>query len=178
MIHDAAVWLFSSLCHQEAARCWTPGGTPLALCQRCTGVYVGAALMLFLLPLMRFRPTKSLTALHAGLVLQMIVFGLHLVPHPAPVRTLSGQLFVTGALYFLWGSLRHRWTRLQGDLSPWWYLGGVAALVLLLQAAVRMPVPMAGTVLDLLALCGAAVIVLAALLTLVDLGARAVWKRD
>jgi uncharacterized membrane protein len=177
MIHEAAVWVFEVLCHQDAERCWAPGGMPLALCQRCTGVYVGAAFMVLLLPLMRFRPTKGLAVLHAGFVLQMVLLGLHFVPHPASVRTLSGQLFAVGVLYFLWGSLRHRWAWLRGDMSPWGYLAGVCALVLALQGAVRAPFAGTGVVLDLLALCGALVIVLAAALTLADLGSRAMGNK-
>jgi len=174
MIHDAVAWVFSFLCHQDPVRCWAPGGVPLAICQRCTGVYAGAALMLLLLPLMRFRPTKRLTALHAVFVLQMVVFGFHLVPHPATGRTLSGQLFIIGVLYFLWGSLRHRRAWLQGDVQPRKYLAGVVALLLLLQIAVRAPLALAGAALDLLALCGVAVIAGAAMLTLGDLATRAI----
>ncbi len=40
--------LFSQLCHQDSDRCLTIGGTPLAVCSRCTGVYVGITLGCFL----------------------------------------------------------------------------------------------------------------------------------
>ena len=33
---------FSSICHQEIARCFTFEGYPLAVCARCTGFYLGA----------------------------------------------------------------------------------------------------------------------------------------
>jgi hypothetical protein len=136
------------------------------------GVYVGASLQVVLLPLMRFRPTRILCGLHACFLLQMAVLGGHLLPHPAAVRTLSGQLFIAGAFYFLWNNFRSQWTFLQGDRSPRPYLLGVLAVVLLLALVVRSPFPLAAPVIELLALLGLCAIVLAAALTLRDLVRR------
>ena len=66
----------------------------LAFCQRCTGVYAGAALGLCLVPFMRFRPEKDVLALNLLFIIQMIAFGMHFIPHGAMIRTLSGQLFI------------------------------------------------------------------------------------
>ncbi len=111
MIHDLAQAVFSALCHQQLDRAWTVGGTTLALCARCTGVYTGAAFGALALPLLRQRPSRALVALHLAAVLQMVVLGYHLWPpeQPAWLRTLSGQAFVMGAMFLLWMPVRGVW---------------------------------------------------------------------
>lgn len=42
--------VFSPLCHQEPARCFRISGFPLAVCARCTGVYLGFFLGLLAWP--------------------------------------------------------------------------------------------------------------------------------
>lgn len=169
MIHAVAEWVFSYLCHQDAARSWAPGGSPLALCQRCVGVYAGAALMVLLLPLMRFKPTRSLCGLHALFVFQMVILGGHLLPHSATVRTLSGHVFIIGASYFLWNSLRYRWALLRDERSPRNYLLGILAVLLGLQLSVHAPFSVVAPVVEFLALVGLSLIALAASLTIGDL---------
>jgi len=34
-------FFFSPICHQESERCFVVAGTALAVCQRCTGIYLG-----------------------------------------------------------------------------------------------------------------------------------------
>lgn len=169
MIHSFAEWLFSSVCHQQAARARAPGGVPLALCQRCTGVYVGAALFLCLLPWMRFRPSRRLAILHATFILQMAILGTHLLPHPASIRTLSGQLFIIGAGYFVWNNLRVNKIPIATPTPLWKYATALLVTIVTVQLLVRTPFPIAGTFLELLALLGVVVIILAAILTAINL---------
>ena len=46
--HPLAAWMvrsfFSRLCHQRAARSFIVAGSPVAVCVRCLGIYLGAAL--------------------------------------------------------------------------------------------------------------------------------------
>lgn len=177
MIDGIAGWVLSHLCHQEAARAWAPGGTALALCERCAGVYVGASLMVPLLPLMRFTPTRTLSGLHAVFLLQIVVLGTHVIPHPPTIRTLSGQLFIAGVSYFLWNNLRHRWSFLRANRSPGPYLAGLFAAVLLVQLAVRTPWSFAASFLELSALLGLLAIAFVAALTFWDLMTRIAPQR-
>ncbi len=39
-----ARWVFSGLCHQDAARSFAIDGHAMAVCHRCTGIYVGLGL--------------------------------------------------------------------------------------------------------------------------------------
>ena len=165
MIHDIADFVFSHLCHQEAARCWAPGGVVLAFCQRCAGVYAGAALMLLLLPLMKFKPTKKILVIHGLFIIQMVIFGFHLIPHSATVRTLSGQLFIIGAFYFLWLNVQNRWDLFQTDRSPRSYFGGIIIMLLLMQLFVRAPFAFASAFVEILGLLGLVTIVIAAVVT-------------
>lgn len=177
MIHSAAEFVFSHVCHQEAARCWAPHGDALALCQRCTGVYVGAALMAPLLALTRFKPSSYVLYAHGVLILQVIPFGLHLIPHPASVRTLSGQLFITGVLFLAWANIQQRWLppRSTRTARPYWQ--GVVIISLALQVLVRAPTPYARPLLEALALLGAATIGLAATFTAAEVCLRARWRQ-
>ncbi|HPB31878.1 MAG TPA: DUF2085 domain-containing protein [Candidatus Sumerlaeota bacterium] len=155
MIRETARIVFSFLCHQEVGRCWAPGGETLALCQRCLGVYSGAFWALFLLPLIRFRPKTPLIVFHAVFIVQKAVFGFHLLPHPATVRTLSGQLFITGVIFFLFGMIRlkrNEPAREGASARP--YCAGLVLSLLLLQALVRVPHIAMAMFLDFTALAG------------------------
>ncbi len=177
MIHTIAEWVFAWLCQQDPARSWDPGGVSLALCQRCTGVYTGAALMVFVVPWMTFKPSRSLALLHAAFVLQMVVLGLHLVPHPALVRMLSGQLFIVGVAYFVWNNARHRFACFQGESSPRAYLVSVSMTVLALLAVVHAPTAFVGSLIEILALGGACAIAIAAAWTAWDVAAALMSAR-
>lgn len=39
----AIFWFFSPVCHQDSARSFWILGTPVAVCTRCLGIYLGAA---------------------------------------------------------------------------------------------------------------------------------------
>lgn len=47
---------FSIICHQIPERSWQIAGLPLAVCSRCTAIYVGAVLGLLLYPIIRQTP--------------------------------------------------------------------------------------------------------------------------
>ena len=76
---------------------------PIALpfCERCTGLYVGAPIATFAFVLFRVRPTARMLWLHGAMLLAMIPFGYHLVPQNADIRTITGQVFAAGLLFFL-----------------------------------------------------------------------------
>jgi uncharacterized membrane protein len=47
--------LYSGLCHQDPARSFTINGWPAAVCVRCLGIYLGAALGVIAAPYWRLR---------------------------------------------------------------------------------------------------------------------------
>jgi len=167
MIHSIVDFIFSYLCHQEADRCWAIGGNILPFCQRCTGVYVGAGLMLFLLPLMKFKSNWKILLLHILFLVQMIIFGYHLIPHNATIRTLSGQLFIIGALYFIWYNIQNRWNLIQSDSKPYSYFGGIIATLLFLQLLIHTPFLFSFVLVEILSLVGILTILSSALTTLI-----------
>lgn len=91
--------LFSHVCGQVNS--WAPGGKILPFCQRCTGLYVGGPFALMLYGLFRPRPTSRVLWIHGLLLLLMVPFGYHFVPQNGTVRTLTGQLFAFGLVYYL-----------------------------------------------------------------------------
>ena len=100
-----AAWLnavFGLVCGQAAAHTWSPGGVLLPLCERCTGLYGGAASALALHLTLRIRPNARFLQVHGGFLLLMIPLGYHWVPQDALVRTLSGVLFGAGLVSFMW----------------------------------------------------------------------------
>jgi uncharacterized membrane protein len=94
-LHD----LFSYLCGQSHS--WAPGGIELPFCERCTGLYVGAVPAFLLYLLFKPRPTSRVLWIHGLLLLLMPPFGYHVFPQNAEVRTLTGQLFAFGLIYYL-----------------------------------------------------------------------------
>jgi uncharacterized membrane protein len=100
-----ADWLpavFGLVCGQEPTHTWSPGGVLLPFCQRCTGFYAGAAVALVLHLALRIRPGARFLQVHGAFLLLMIPLGYHWVPQGALVRTLSGVLYGTGVVSFLW----------------------------------------------------------------------------
>ena len=154
--------VFSFLCHQDPSRTFQPGGEPLAMCARCVGVYVGFLLALPIMIAAVRLPRKLSMYLHSAFVLQVIPFGLHLIPHGRTLRTISGQLFALGVVYFLFTAIRHRKFCLDKPASSKKYAGRwliryslvIAQSMILLQLLLRLPWYWVGTLINVLALAG------------------------
>jgi len=120
------------------------------------GVYAGFALAVPMLAVGSRLGGKVMLWAHGALVVQVAVFGFHLLPAGATLRTLSGQVFAVGVMYFLFRAVR------QAESSPpettgWRLIGyvlGTVAAVIGLQWLVRLDQPWAATVVDVLALVG------------------------
>jgi uncharacterized membrane protein len=57
-VRSMVMGAFSGLCHQLPARSLHVGGTPLAVCDRCLGIYTGLLLGVILLPLVSRRARR------------------------------------------------------------------------------------------------------------------------
>jgi uncharacterized membrane protein len=162
--------IFAQLCGRE--HLWILAGSPLPLCQRCTGLYVGGALAVLALALFRPRPTPLVLWIHGLLLLVMVPFGYGWIAQGAALRTLTGQLFGLGAVYYLGlavASPLRLWSR---PPHPRAYalasLGGIVAL----QAAVRLGGAVTRVAIVWAALAGLACY---ALLVLANLAALPPW---
>jgi len=93
--------LFSHVCGQQIDHTWLPGGIPLPVCQRCTGLYIGAALALGLLLGFRPRLTGWFLGVHGLFLVGMAPFGLHWIDHGPAVRAITGLGFGAAVVVFL-----------------------------------------------------------------------------
>ncbi len=98
---DAFQHLFGAVCGQNPDHSWTPGGIPLPLCQRCTGIYVGAFAALLLQIWLKPEATPRFLKLHGAFLLLMIPSGLYWFPQGPVLRSVSGVLFGFGVVAFL-----------------------------------------------------------------------------
>ena len=80
----------------------------LPCCQRCTGLYAGAAVATLLLLWLRPRLSKRFLAAHGACLLSMLPFGLYWIPQGPMLRATSGVLFGFGVAVFLWLPLAAR----------------------------------------------------------------------
>ena len=103
--------VFGWVCGQNPAHTWSPGGELLPLCQRCTGVYVGAFVAVLLHLAWRPAPTTRWLWLNGAFLLLMIPFGFHWIPQNAELRCGSGILFGFGLVAFLWLTLPEKFSR-------------------------------------------------------------------
>jgi uncharacterized membrane protein len=62
---------FSRLCHQDPARSFVIGGSPVAVCVRCLGIYCGVALGMFL----RLGKASAVRLLAAAMLLNLLDVG-------------------------------------------------------------------------------------------------------
>jgi uncharacterized membrane protein len=62
---------FSRLCHQDPARSFLIGGSPVAVCVRCLGIYCGVALGMF----MRMGKVSAFRLLAVALLVNLVDLG-------------------------------------------------------------------------------------------------------
>jgi uncharacterized membrane protein len=89
------------VCGQNPAHTWMPGGEWLPLCQRCTGLYVGALVAGLLQVAWRPAPTLGWRWLNGLFLLFMLPSGLYWIPQNPELRCGSGILFGFGLVAFL-----------------------------------------------------------------------------
>jgi len=99
---DLLARLLGLVCGQAPGHVWAPAGVPLPVCQRCVGLYAGAALAVALHVLLRPPPSRRSLFLHALCLLPIVPAGLHLFPQGAALRALTGSFFGVGAVHLLW----------------------------------------------------------------------------
>ncbi len=151
--------IFGLVCGQNPAHTWAPGGELLPLCQRCTGLYVGAVLALLLLILYRPPIDARYRWLHAMLLLSMTPFGFNLVPHGEVLRTVSGHWFGFGIVGLLWLMPGERWVdkcHRKPSLRSYLLLGSMSLISV--PVCARWGGALAAVTLSWLALAGLAVI--------------------
>lgn len=167
-------YIFSYLCGSD--HLWALGGEVLPFCQRCTGLYVGGALAFLLYSLFLPRPTWRALALHGLLLVQMAPFGYHWVAQNGAVRTLTGQLFAFGLVYYLMlnpAAQLGLWKESRKERPLLYALGGLLSL-----AALQLAVHWGGLATGVaLAWTGFAGLLIYAALVLANFAAlpRAVW---
>ncbi|MBN2507138.1 MAG: DUF2085 domain-containing protein [Verrucomicrobia bacterium] len=155
-----AIWqqVFGFVCGQNPAHAWAPGGEMLPLCQRCTGLYAGAAAALLLQLALRLRPGPRFLQTHGLFLLAMIPLGFRGMPDGPLVRTLSGLLYGFGVVSFLWLLPGERLP--AAGVSPRRKLGiytaGVGGTLLAVPALAAWGGRGAGVVLTAMALAGLA----------------------
>ncbi|MDX2032032.1 MAG: DUF2085 domain-containing protein [Blastocatellia bacterium] len=98
---------FSKLCHQHPDRSFHLDGFPLGVCARCTGIYLGFAVGLLLLPLLRSPrgetfPDRKLLPL-AALPMAIDFAGglIGLFANTFLSRSLTGGLFGMAAAFYI-----------------------------------------------------------------------------
>lgn len=102
---------FAVACHQIPGRSYRLLGYPLAVCSRCTGIYVGALLGLLVYPLVRPLASRRLPArrwLLLAAVPVLIDFGgewVGLWLNTFPSRTLTGGIAGAGGIFFLFPAM-------------------------------------------------------------------------
>lgn len=107
--------LFAAVCGQNPSHTWAPGGIGLPCCQRCLGLYAGAAVAAWAHLWLRPKLTGRFLEIHGAFLIAMLPFGLHWVPQGPALRTATGVLYGFGVTTFLWLPLA---VRRQGAHLP------------------------------------------------------------
>jgi uncharacterized membrane protein len=93
---------FSRLCHQDPARSFFIGGSPVAVCVRCLGIYCGVAMGMFL----RLGKVSAFRLLAVAMVVNLVDVGsglLHWHGNMPVTRFWLGLLLgvAAGSIFFL-----------------------------------------------------------------------------
>ena len=145
--------LFALVCGRDPQHLWAPDGTVLPCCQRCTGLYAGAAAAFVLLAVLRPRASARFLWVHGAFLLAMAPQGFHLVYQNELLRVVSGTLFAFGLVAFLMPEAKRE--ELRG--ATWWYAAGMGATALMLPLLGMWGGVAGALLLRVLALAGLAV---------------------
>ena len=116
---------FSKVCHQQPERSFFIAGYPLAVCARCTGLYVGFTFTLILYPLIvslnrTFTPPRKwliLAAMPLAIDFSLNFFGIWTNTHSS--RLLTGLLLGSVAVFYVVpGLMDLAWRGLRISSSP------------------------------------------------------------
>ena len=170
------VWLlrvFGLICSQNPARSWAPGGDLLPFCERCTGLYTGAAIALLLQVALRMRFSPRVLLLHSCALALMVPLGLHWVTTGPVMRTVSGVLFGFAVVSFLWQLPARLWhAPVRSGRTMTAYSAGLLVATATVPALARSTEAIAGAALTAIAVIGLASLTV---LTLGDLSATILW---
>jgi len=175
---DPLSHLFAAVCGQNPEHTWAPGGLLLPCCQRCTGFYVGALVAMLLHLWLRPRISGRFLELHGVLLLQMVPFGFHWLPQGPVSRTVTGLLFGSGVVTFLWLVPRARLPAVNARHRPhatWSYSLGLGASLGLLPVTAAWGDTVGALWLSCLAFGGATGLAGLALAN-VGLGLGSLWR--
>ena len=104
---------FSLICHQIPERSWQFSGAPLAVCSRCTAIYVGVFAGVLISPLIvRRGGWRSRWWLGAALLPMLVDVGLDwlgLVSNTFTTRSVTGGLFGVAVAIYLYPELLATW---------------------------------------------------------------------
>ena len=95
--------LFSTVCHQSAAKSFICNDLPFLVCARCTGIYSGAlfsAFMLLIYNKLIILKTKYLMILSAPMLLDVILVNIGVYNYNKSLSAFTGFLF--GSAVFLY----------------------------------------------------------------------------
>ncbi len=155
--------LFGAVCGQNPAHTWSPGGVLLPCCQRCLGLYAGAAVAMGLHWWFKPKFTGRFLEVHGLFLLLMVPFGFHWLPEVPVLRTLTGILFGFGIVTFLRLPIATRTDEggtTPGRLTSAWRHGacacGLVGGMLVLPLLAAHGGEWAGFVLPAVAVCGLA----------------------
>jgi hypothetical protein len=130
---------------------------PMSCCQRCSGLYIGAAVALALHLCLRPKLNGRFLGVHGAFLLIMVPFGFHWLPQGAALRAMTGVLCGFAITTFLWLMPA---TRLGGQdnrqrgRSAWRYGLALGATLLVLPVAANSGGPIVGRGLNGLAVVG------------------------
>ncbi len=133
---DSFFWqAFSLVCGQNPDHTWVMGSDLLPLCQRCTGLYLGAGVCLILHCFLRPALGGGFLALHGLLILSVAPFGFQWVDDTPVLRAITGVFCGFGIATFLWVAPASVWDHEPSTarrFSVAWYaaaLGVMATIV-------------------------------------------------
>jgi uncharacterized membrane protein len=130
--------LFAFVCGQYSDHTWAPGGIMLPVCQRCIGLYAGAAVAMALHLWLRPRLSARFLEMHGAFLLLMVPFGFHWLPQGPVLRAITGVLFAFGVVTYLWLPQRQmanrKWQKNNSRSSGVLYTAILVAMLFLIPA--------------------------------------------
>lgn len=142
--HPETEWC-SWVCGQAMDRSWVFDAITFPLCQRCTGIYAGAAVAAVIYCCLRWQPDRRSALINLWFLFQIVPSGLKLFPDSPALRMLSGGLFGVGLVGLLCHHPALSW-RFRGVGKAWKGIFASVVSVSLLVPLALSPLPGLGAV--------------------------------
>ncbi|MCX6148960.1 MAG: DUF2085 domain-containing protein [Ignavibacteriales bacterium] len=114
-LYPALNLIYRNVCHQNSAKTIFVGKTHLLVCSRCTGIYLGSMISLFLLLFVsNFKlQTKFFFLASVPIILDVFSYSVGIYNYSLTIAFITGFVFGSAGIIYIWSGIEKLLTELN-----------------------------------------------------------------